>query len=637
MKVKRVLLVVLQLALVGSASRAQGIGETTGTLVGDVHEDSGAPLPGVTVTVAGGAGSKTATTDADGRFVFPFLVPGRYTLKAELAGFQAVEQAGLAIRLNERTELALRLSLELAETIEVTGEVALLDTGSTTTGSNIPQELIASLPIARSFTATISLSPGVADAGVGGNPSISGASGLENTYIIDGVNITDPGYGAAGAYSRKFGSMGSGFPPDIVREVQVMTGGFEPEYGQALGGVVNVITKSGGNRFAGETFVYWSPESLTGESQRVDFEESYVVNRSAAEGVDGGLNLGGPIVADRLFFFVAYNRKREETTFVNDPDAPQATAFPSTTNVRTTDSYALKANASLGSNHALDLGAFGDPGSSALANQNGFGIESADPLAKQSALEFGGHNQVLRWSGVFGSSLFVEAQAARAQSSFEELLGPEADRHPVSDYTVSPVVRSGGLGGFDAGSRSTNLQYSVKGTNLWGAHELRYGAQLEDIGYGGGFDISGPGFRTSDGRQTTTGASIVVQEGSVYGLPVEKVYEAFALLSPPRKSSTTEYLSLFAQDSWDVSPHLNLRFGVRWEEQRIKGDAAGSEDVTLKNNWAPRVGATTTTGATGSRRLSCTTAASSRRSPTISRHVPSPRTAPCSTCFTTLS
>ena len=590
MNLRNFLGVVLLVALFAATLQAQGIGETTGTLVGDVHEDSGAPLPGVTVTVTGGAGGKVASTGSDGRFVFPYLTPGRYALEAELAGFKTAEQAGLVIRLNERTEISLRLNLELAETMEVTGEVALLDTGSTTTGSNIPQELIASLPIARSFTATISLSPGVADAGVGGNPSISGASGLENTYIIDGVNITDPGYGAAGAYSVKFGSMGSGFPPDIVQEVQVMTGGFEPEYGQALGGVVNVITKSGGNRFAGEAFVYWSPESLAGESRRVDFDESYVVNQSAAEGLDGGLNLGGPMVADRLFYFLAYNRRRVETTFVNDPEAPQAAAFPFTTNVRTTDSYALKANASLGSSHTVEFAAFGDPGSSALANQNGFGIDSPDPLGKQSTLEYGGHNEVLRWSGVFGSNLFVEAQAARASNGFEEMLGPDADRHAILDRTVSPEVRSGGLGGFDAGSRGTNLQYSVKGTNLWGAHELRYGAQFEDIGYAGGFDISGPGFRVSDGRQTTSGAVIGVYEGSVFDLPVEKVYAASALLSPPLASSTTEYLSLFAQDSWDVTPRLNLRFGVRWEEQRIKGDRAGSEDVTFKDNWAPRLG-----------------------------------------------
>jgi len=579
-------------ALLASTLHAQGIGETTGTLVGEVRDDSGVPLPGVTVTVTGDTGSKIATTDPGGKFVLPFLIPGGYAVQAKLAGFRIVDQKDLVIRLNERTEMALRMFLEFAETFEVSEEIPLIDTSSTTTGINIPQELIASLPIARSFTATINLSPGVADAGVGGNLSISGASGLENTYIVDGVNITDPGYGAVGAYSAKFGSMGSGFPPDIVHEVQVMTGGFEPEYGQALGGVVNVVTKSGGNRFAGEVFAYWSPKGLEGERQQVELDETYAVNQAAAESLDGGLHLGGPIVRDRLFFFAAYNQRREETRYVNDPDAPLAAEFPSTTNVRTTDSYALKASASLGPRHTAELSAFGDPGSSRLANQNGFGLQSLDPTAQQSALEYGGHNQALRWSGVFGASLFVEVQAARAENSFEEILGPEADQRRVNDRTVRPVVQSGGLGIFDSGSKGTNLQYSAKATNLWGTHEVRYGAQFEDIAYAGGTDASGPNFLTSDGRQTTTGARITILPGAIFGLPVEKVYRAVAFLSPPQNPTTTEYWSLFAQDSWSLTPRLTARFGVRWEQQRIKGDRAGAEDVTFKDNWAPRVGVT---------------------------------------------
>jgi hypothetical protein len=571
---------------------AQGIGETTGTLAGTVSEDSGAPLPGVAVTVTGGAGSKVASTGAEGRFVFPYLTPGAYSVRAELDGWKTVEQSDVRIKLNERTSLEFAMYLAVTETMEVAGDLPLIDTKSTTTGSNIPQTLIASLPIARSFTAAINLSPGVSDAGVGGNLSISGASGLENTYIIDGVNITDTGYGAVGAYSRKFGSMGSGFPPDIMQEVQVMTGGFEPEYGQALGGVVNVITKTGGNRFIGEAFAYYAPEELASERTQLEFEEVLAVNKSDEESVDGGVHLGGPILADRLFFFASYNRKREEFSYVNDPEAPYSAEFPGTTNVRTTNSYAAKLTSSLGSSHNVELSLFGDPAQSDLANQNGFGLESLDPAGKQSLLDYGGASQVLRWSGVFGANMFAEAQAARSENSFAEILGPAADRHRVIDRTVRPALTGGGLGSFDAGSDGENLQYSVKVTNIWGPHEIRYGAQYEDIDYAGGIDISGPGFLVSDGAHTSTGASVTVYPGATFDLPVEKVYAAFGWLTPALVSTTTEYLNLFAQDSWNVTPHLNLRFGVRWEEQRIKGDRAGSEDVTFGDNWAPRIGLT---------------------------------------------
>ncbi len=586
----RALLCALAIAVSAPETRGQGIGETTGTLVGEVRSESGDALPRVSITVTGDASAKSTISDANGRFVLPYLVPGSYTLRATLEGFRDVAQDGLRIRLNERSAIRVRMRLAVSETMEVHGEAPLIDSGGTTVGTNIPQELIASVPLDRSFTAAIHLSPGVAEGGLPGNPSVSGASAFETTYIVDGVNITETGYGVVGAYSTKFGSLGSGYPPDFVQEVQVMTAGFEPEYGQALGGVVNVITRSGGIRLAGEAFVYWSPPALRSETPRRDFEQSYAVDEVDKETLDGGLQLGGPIVAERLHFFASYNRRREETAYANDPEAPQAAEYPATTDVRTTDAYAFKANAGLGTNHTLELSAFGDPGSSALGNQLGFGLASLDPVAARSSLEYGSDSQVARWSGVLGANLFVEGQVARSASRFAEVLGPEADQNRLSDLTVLPIVTTGGLGAYDGGSRGENLQYSVKATNLWGAHEIRYGAQLEEISYAAGWDRSGPGFRTSDGRQTASGASIFVLFGEPFGIAVEKIYFALASLSSVRKPTSTDYLSLFAQDTWSLTPHLDLRFGVRWEEQRIRGDRAGSEDVTFPDNWAPRVG-----------------------------------------------
>ena len=88
------------------------------------------------------------------------------------------------------------------------------------------------------------------------NPSIEGSSGLENQYVVDGVNITNGGYGALGSYSIVFGSLGNGTPFDFMQEVHLKTGGYEAEFGQGTGGVVNVITKSGSNIFRGSAFGY---------------------------------------------------------------------------------------------------------------------------------------------------------------------------------------------------------------------------------------------------------------------------------------------------------------------------------------------------------------------------------------------
>src|SRR5207244_8863275 len=104
-------------------------------------------------------------------------------------------------------------------------------------------------PVGRRFSDTLYLAPGVSSSGNLGsaNPSIGGSSGLENQYVVDGVNITNGGYGALGSYSIVFGSLGNGTPYDFMQEVQVKTGGYEAEFGQATGGVINVVTKSGSN------------------------------------------------------------------------------------------------------------------------------------------------------------------------------------------------------------------------------------------------------------------------------------------------------------------------------------------------------------------------------------------------------
>ena len=97
------------------------------------------------------------------------------------------------------------------------------------------------------------------------NPSVGGASGLENNYVVDGVNITNTGYGAVGSYSIVFGSLGTGVTTDFIKETQVKTGGFEAEYGQSTGGVVNVVTQSGTNAFHGSVFGYFRPAALEDE------------------------------------------------------------------------------------------------------------------------------------------------------------------------------------------------------------------------------------------------------------------------------------------------------------------------------------------------------------------------------------
>ena len=113
--------------------------------------------------------------------------------------------------------------------------------------------MLANMPVGRRFSDTLYIAPGVSSSGSAGRRTrrCRGGSGLENTYVVDGVNITNGGYGALGSYSIVFGSLGNGTPFDFIKEVQVKTGGYEAEFGQATGGVVNVVTKSGTNDLTG--------------------------------------------------------------------------------------------------------------------------------------------------------------------------------------------------------------------------------------------------------------------------------------------------------------------------------------------------------------------------------------------------
>src|SRR5262249_50529173 len=159
----------------------------------------------------------------------------------------------------------------LTETVQVTGSTPIVDTSSTTTGAVLSSDMFSRVPVGRRVSDTLYMAPGVSSSGSAGqaNPSISGGSGLENQYAVDGVSVTHQGYGALGSYSIVFGSLGNATPFDFVKEVQVKTGGYEAEFGQATGGVVNVVTKSGSNDLRGSVFGYARPTKTEGNWTQV--------------------------------------------------------------------------------------------------------------------------------------------------------------------------------------------------------------------------------------------------------------------------------------------------------------------------------------------------------------------------------
>jgi len=166
------LLVLLVLAAL--ALPAFGQETTSGTLEGKVTDDKGASVPGATVSVTGAQGLQAARTGTDGRFSIPFLKGGKYEVKVEAPGYATIVLKDVEVQINRRTQLPIQLSTGRVETVAVTGEAPLIDTKSTSIGTNIKvADFVAGVPIGRTYSDTFAVAPGVVGGGTRTNPKRS--------------------------------------------------------------------------------------------------------------------------------------------------------------------------------------------------------------------------------------------------------------------------------------------------------------------------------------------------------------------------------------------------------------------------------------------------------------------------------
>jgi hypothetical protein len=594
-------------AALGAGAIAQET--TTGSISGTVTGPHGGAVPGAVVTLGSGQGTRTFATDPRGRFVAPYLTPGVYSVRVELSGLVPVEQQDVRVRLGHRVDLDLRLTMgELKETIRVVATSPVVDMSSTTAGGVLDSDELQRLPVPRDLASTLYMVPGVSSPTATGtaNPSIGGGSALDNQYVVDGVNITNQGFGALGVFTPTFGSIGTGVTTDFIKETQVKTAGFEAEYGQATGGVVNVVTRSGSNAFHGSVFGYWRPPALEGSWRQIQTGFSPQVNTSATESLDFGVSLGGPVVRDRLFYVAAFNPQYDTRTLI----APESSALRARGGIdrkRRSLSYAGKLTWQVADGHSVDLSAFGDPSYGAPGPQRSGALASNDEKRFSELTSYGGDNQAVRYNGVLTASWWVEATLAHAHTFHSER--PKIDEQAVTDRTAGRPVFSGGIGAYEAGTEGRNLQLGLTSTHMLGAggsHEIRYGLRLEDIEYTRFVNRTGPSHTFPDEVSSRTGVTVTVWSDPELG----EAYEVYGVRGEP-PNSTQRYLSWFAQDTWRVGSRWTLRPGIRWERQRIvggtplcfsdeshvgAGDGTPGDEIpcayTWTGNWAPRLGAT---------------------------------------------
>jgi hypothetical protein len=475
----------------------------------------------------------------------------------------------------------------VTETIEVSAGSPVVDTTSTTVGATLDSELLAAIPVQRTFTDALYLAPGVSTSGGVGraNPSISGGSGLENQYIVDGVNTTNTGYGAVGSYSIVFGSLGTGIPFDFLKEIQLKTAGYDAEFGQSTGGVVNVVTKSGSNAFRGTAFGYIQPDALQSDFTPVistTGNRSEGVNFTATQDADVGLEIGGPIWRDRAFFFGAIDPQWQRASLIAPEDFPLRDAGE-VDRERRLFPYAAKVTFQATPSHRLDASFFGDPAEGDLGPQRRSALLRTD-LAGFSSLNYGGHSQTLKWDGIMTPSWLLEASISNSTNIIEET--PSVDEWFVEDFTIDPdrPERRGGIGFYEVGNDGRNLQLNLKSTNMWRDHQFRYGVVYEDIAYDNVIDRTGPTFTLPDGTMTATGASISVLSDPTFG----QIFSVERANITNVRETKQQYFSFFVQDTFRWR-NFTFKPGIRYEQQRLDGNL---EDFKWDNNWGPRLGVT---------------------------------------------
>jgi outer membrane receptor protein involved in Fe transport len=274
--------------------------QTTGGLTGQIIDaQTQNPVADAVVIATSPAlqGEQTAVTDTSGTFEITLLPAGTYTINVQREGYQPFTQTGLTVRLDKTIKIRLQLVPEAVQAgaVEITVAKPVIATTSETAGATISKEQMNLVPYGRAnrdFAAVVQSVPGVHTDPFGA--TMNGAGSSESNYIIDGVQVNDPAYGTQGTTLLQ----------DFIQEVDVKTGGYQAEYGRSTGGIVNVVTKSGGNEFHGSVFINWSPFEAT--RNQIGSVFAIGIQQKQNYNLDFGVELGGPILKDKLWFYAGF-------------------------------------------------------------------------------------------------------------------------------------------------------------------------------------------------------------------------------------------------------------------------------------------------------------------------------------------
>ena len=401
-------------------AHAQG-SASVGSLRGQIRDKaSGEAAVGATVVATSPSlqGEQVVITEEGGQYFITSLPPGLYVLTvyyndATFSRGNVLIQVGKEAVVNVTVDSAAATGKPKGEIITIQGTAPIVDQGSTKTGLTITDDYTRNIPTGRTFGSVVGQAAGAQSDTYG--ISFAGATSGENTYIVEGINTTDTG----------FGGISSNLPNEFINETEVITGGYNAEYGRATGGIVNVVTKSGSNEFRGSVFGYIQPGALISSAKAITREGGSIDSKTDLDyRTDIGAELGGPIIKDKLWFHVGFNPSLSHSTLkrlvqsqvdkVNNttgasgadgvPDVDPNTGFTVHEGVSSSEIpldfktyfFTGKINGAINQNNQFQVSAFGNPRTA----QDVFGI-TRNPAQTRWKYDDGAYDVAAKWTSKF--------------------------------------------------------------------------------------------------------------------------------------------------------------------------------------------------------------------------------------------
>lgn len=540
---KKFTLFVLLALLAGAGT---GLAQTlTGTITGQVTDQQGAVLPGVTVTLVGRQGTQSAVTDERGMYRFVGLNPGTYNVTADLSGFTPRTERDIDVGITKQVQLDFALKVGgIAETIEVLGESATVDTTSTASDNTLSQNILSSMPINMgNFNTAVNImnySPGINATSAFGADASYGSS-----LLIDGVDTRDPEGGSSWVF----------FNYNIVEEIQVGGVGAQAEYGGFTGAVVNTITKSGGNMFSGLFELRHTNDSLASNNitQAVKTANPSLGDPSVITKLwDYSVQLGGPLKQNKAFYWFSVQRY----AFERDPSGPLTKATEVSPRYNGKLTFNLTPNDTLTGSFQFDnynvTGRAGKPPVNVVKDNQT--VDQDSPEAVWNA----------QYRKLFGTNAFFEAKYTGYWGYY--YLDP-IDPTPTR-LDVGTGEYFGGAGSYyyaDRGRNQVNASFTSY-AQKYGTHNLKFGVEIE-----------------RSKSRSRYGYSQDIYFVDYYGQP----YYAYSYSYDIDGRNKRE--SVYAQDSWQAG-RLTTSAGIRLDHIAGYSPALGKDIYKPDLAVGPRIG-----------------------------------------------